>query len=72
MAESVTYAGRTITLDDLLNARVAIEEMTRMHKNSTFDPNIHVGGTTTTVEAIQTVCTLASAMWYRLKTEQND
>jgi len=72
MATSVTYAGHTITLDDLLNARTAIEEMTRMHKGSIFDTNIHVGGTTTTVAAIQDVCTLASAMWYKLSTEQND
>ena len=66
MVDSVKYAGRDITLDDLLNARAAIEEMTRIHKGSIFDTNIHVGGTTTTVDAIQDVCTLASAMWYKL------
>jgi len=66
MVDSVKYAGRDITLDDMLNARAAIEDMARMHKESTFSDTIHVGGTTTTVSAVQNVCTLASAMWYKL------
>ena len=66
MVDSVKYAGRDITLDNLLNARAAIEDMALMHKENTFSDIIHVGGTTTTVSAVRNVCTLASAMWYKL------
>lgn len=68
MVDKVTYADRTITIDDILNARTAIEEMAMAHKESACSNVIHVGGTTTTVEAVRDVCTLATAMWYRIKT----
>lgn len=66
MVDSVSYAGRNITLDDMLNARAAIEDMALMHKKSVVSDTIHVNGTTTTVSAVRNVCTLASAMWYKL------
>jgi hypothetical protein len=72
MVDSVTYAGRTITLDSILDARQAIEDMAMMHKESTCSDVIHVGCTTTTVEAVRDVCMLASAMWYRIKTISDD
>jgi len=67
MAESVTYAGRTVTLDDIVNARTAIEEMATAHKESVLSDDIHFGGTSTTMDAVRDVCMLASAMWYQLK-----
>lgn len=71
MAESVTYAGREITLDALIDARTAVEEMARAHKESTFSNAVHFAGCSTTESAVRDLCTLASAMWYKLKTEQN-
>ena len=67
MAETVTYAGRDIALDDLLNARAAIEEMAAAHKESMFRDDIHFAGHSTTMGAVHDLCTLASAMWYKLR-----
>ena len=72
MAESITYAGRTVTLDDIVNARTAIEEMATAHKESAFSNDVHFGGTSTTMDAVRDVCMLASAMWYQLKRAQED
>jgi hypothetical protein len=71
MAESVTYAGRTVTLDDIVNARAAIEEMATAHKESVFSNDVPFGGTSTTMDAVRDVCMLASAMWYQLKSSDD-
>ena len=67
MAESVTYAGREITLDALIDARTAVEEMAAAHKESMFRDDIHFAGHSTTMGAVRDVRTLASAMWYKLR-----
>ena len=61
--KSIKYAGESMSLDELLDARSAIETWA----NETYhfaNPKMY--------NNIRRVCTLAQGMWYKLSQEQAD
>ena len=65
----VSYAGRTITDEQLANAKFVLSTLAQSARKNMFSREITVDGVTVGVEDVENVLSLAQGMWFRLSQE---